>query len=244
MSDIITLGIDDLVVDLDELFPELPPGNIYIALTGGVESTILLYLMLEKYSANRIIACTFRFGDRRRWEFGNAKKMADKFGIRHVEAGYLENSAPLIKELPTSREYFNRENLVFNNIKQQDSTFVAGFTGKNTTTLDPENITPEEQSKYLIWYSVHRPFLKMDKHHTIDLFYKLGAENLLGLTQSCQRFGDRHCGDCHACWERIYAFEQLGKKDPAIYQQDYDLLAKKVKSYFHQRWPRHVKEAK
>ena len=242
MSDIITLGIDSLVVDLDKMFPELPLGNIYIALTGGVESTILLYLMLEKYSANRLIACTYRFGDRRSWEFANAKRIADMFGVRHIEAGYLVNSAIMAEDLPTAREYFNRENGVFNQVKRNDPSFVAGFTGKNTTSLDPEIITPEEQSKYLIWYNIHRPFLKMDKHNTTDLYYKLGVGNLLRFTQSCQRFGDHHCGECYACWERIYAFELLGKKDPAIYKQDYDLLAKQVKLYFLKRWPRHVKE--
>ena len=82
----------------------------------------------------------------------------------------------------------------------------------------------------------------MDKHNTTDLYYKLGVGNLLRFTQSCQRFGDHHCGECYACWERIYAFELLGKKDPAIYKQDYDLLAKQVKLYFLKRWPRHVKE--
>ena len=130
---------------------------------------------------------------------------------------------------------------MFKNVRS-DPLFVAGFTGKNTTTLDPEIITPEEQDKYLLWYGVHRPFLKMDKHHTIDMFYKLGADSLLAYTQSCQRSGRGHCGECYACWERIYAFDQLGKKDPAIYKQDYDLLVKQVKRFFYQRWPKRIKE--
>lgn len=243
MSDLITLGIDNLVVDLDEIFPQLPEGNIYIALTGGAESTILLYLMQEKYSKSNLIACTYRYGDRRLWEFDTAKKIADMFNIKHIEAGYLANSAIMAASLPTSKEYFNRENGVFNNVRK-DPKFVAGFTGKNTTTLDPENITPNEQSKYLQWFNVHRPFLKMDKHHTIDLFYKLGAEPLLQHTYSCQTGNQNmHCGECHACFERIDAFDRLGKKDPAIYMQDYDLLVRQVRESFHIKWPRKIKES-
>lgn len=242
MSNVITLGTNDLVVNLDEMFPDLPEGNIYVALTGGVESTILLYLMQEFYSIDRLVACTYKFGDRRAWEFEKAKHVADKLNVKHVEAGYINDSSIMAESLDTSRKYFNRENLVFYNVRKNDPLFVAGFTGKNTTTLDPENITPEEQSKYLVWYSVHRPFLLMDKHHTVDLFYKLGAEALLTHTHSCQTNGTMHCGDCHACWERIDAFDRLGRKDPAIYKQDYNQLVEQVRKYFHQRWPHRAKE--
>lgn len=240
-SNMITLGTNNQVVDLDVMFPVLPEGTIYIALTGGVESTILLYLMLEKYPADRLVACTYRYGDRRLWEYGNAAKIANMFGVKHVEAGYHANSHHMTVPLEP-RDYFNRENGVFDKVKKEDPTFVAGFTGKNTTTLDPENITPEEQIKYLEWFNVHRPFLMMDKHHTVDLYYKMGAEALLQHTHSCQTSGDEHCGDCHACWERIDAFDRLGRKDPAIYKQDYDLLVKQVRSFFHKRWPRNKKE--
>lgn len=243
MSDIVTLGVDNLVVDLDEMFPVLPPGNIYIALTGGVESTILLYLLLEKYDARRIIACTYRFGDRRAWEFNNAKNIATMLGVRHIEAGYIANSAVMAAKVPSSTAYFNRENAVFDNVRKDDPTFVAGFTGKNTTELDPEVVTREEQEKYLIWFNVHRPFLATDKHHSIDLYRKLGAFDLLQHTHTCQRGGrGQCCGECHACLERIDSFDRLGIKDPAIYTQDYDLIVRNVRKFFKEYRSKHAKE--
>jgi hypothetical protein len=162
------------------------------------------------------------------------------YGISHVEAGYMEKFVSYDNP-PTSLSYFNRENGVFEQVRK-DPHFVAGFTGKNTTTLDPEVITKEEQTKYLEWFNVHRPFLMMDKHHTLDLFYKLGVEHLLEHTYSCQRGGEHHCGECHACWERIDAFDRLGKRDPAIYNKDYDSLVVEVRNLFAKRWPRRTKE--
>lgn len=237
MSDVICLGKNNIQFDLDEMFPVLPPGNIYVALSGGVESTILLYLLQEKYSRDRLIGCTVKYGDRRFWEFNNAKKIANIFRIKHVQAGFVAKSAILARQFSSTQEYFNRENLVFYNVRQ-DPLFVAGFTGKNTTTLDPEIITPDEQSKYLTWYGVHRPFLEMDKYKTTELYYKLNVDHLLGQTHSCQVYGNVHCGRCHGCSERIDAFDRLGKKDPAIYKEDYDTLVKVVRESFHVKWPR------
>lgn len=235
LSDLFTIGVDNIVVDLDEMFPALPPGNIYVALTGGIESTLVLYLLIEKYSASRVIACTYRFGDRRAWEFGNAKAMAERLGVKHVEAGYLANSIGMAEQLPTPIAYFNRENGVFDNVRKMDPSFVAGFTGKNTTELDPEVVTREEQEKYLVWYNVHRPLLATDKHHSIDLLVKLGAEELLKYTHTCQRGGRGNaCGECHACFERVDAFDRLGMKDPAIYKQDYELIVSNVRKFFKQ----------
>ncbi len=228
------------VVDFDRMFPDLPAGNIYIALTGGVESTLILHLLTEFYPDRNIIPCTWRFGDRRPWEFKRARNIAGLFGLadKHIEAGYTRSSALMVQPMSDPKQYFNRENLVFLNVKKNDPQFVAGFTGKNTTTLDPECITPAEQEKYLQWFDIHRPFLTMNKVHTVGLYYELGLEYLLPYTHSCQRHGDNHCGVCHACNERVDAFDRLGKKDPAIYDRDYDTLVRDVRENFAKRWPR------
>ena len=131
----------------------------------------------------------------------------------------------------TVERYFNRENKLFDRVRTYPN-FVAGFTGKNTTTLDPEIITPEEQVHYLKHMNIHRPFLLMDKSHTIDLYYKLHIEDLLQHTHSCIQSGDAPCGSCHACYERIEAFDRLGRKDPAIYEQDYESLVQKVRRFY------------
>lgn len=217
-------------------FPELPAGNIYLALSGGVESTILLHLLLEQYPSRKVIPCTYRPPDRRQWEFTNALKISQLFGIGdlHVETSPIRKHKPFT----TVGEYFNNENRLFDLVRMHDRKYVAGFTGKNTTTLDPEIITPKEQLSYLKQERIYRPFLTFNKVDTVNLFYQYDCVYLLSHTHSCQTRGDIHCGQCHACWERIDAFTQLGKKDPAIYADDYEFLVKQVSKYFKTRWPR------
>lgn len=211
------------------MFPPLPKGNIYIALTGGVESTLVFWLLLSLYD-NPIKPCTYTWGDRRKWEIHNATRIARLLGgADPIIAGHSDKFTTY--NAPTVEQYFNRENKVFDKVRQ-DPSFVAGFTGKNTTTLDPEIITPEAQQYYLNRFSIHRPFLMLDKAHTIDLYYKLNVEHLLSHTHSCITRGNGHCGSCHACYERTEAFDRLGRKDPAIYMQDYDSLVNKVRRFY------------
>lgn len=248
MSDVFFLGEDKREFDLNKAFPPIPPGNIYVAFTGGIESTLVLHLMLERYSNRNIIPCTVRFGDRRLNEFEHARSMCAHLGVldKHVEAGYVPDSRVMFNTHTEPVLYFNKENLIFMKMREQDPLFVAGFTGKNTTTLDPEKITPEEQQKYLVWYDVHRPFLFLDKHHVIDLYYQLGVEDLLLFAHTCivaiekpNITGDRviptkdaHCGRCDACIERLEAFDRNGIKDPAIYDGDYEVLIKRARRIY------------
>lgn len=223
-------------LDLSVAFPPLPKGEIYCALSGGVESTILLHLLIEQYPDRIIHPCTYHGGDRRQWEYHRAIELSIFFNLRK----YWAETGPLRKldlnNTPTG--YFNNENRIFDLVRCNNPKFAAGFTGKNTTTLDPEIITPEEQIKNLQRYKIHRPFLLLNKVDTVNLYYRFDCAYLLQYTHSCQTRGDIHCGQCHACWERIDAFTQLGKKDPAIYADDYELLVKQVSKYFKTRWPR------
>lgn len=232
MTETMLLGDKQTLFSLDHSFPELPNGNIYCALTGGVESTLLLFLLQTQYHNHNIIPCTFTWSDRRQWEFHNAKRIARALNaLEPIVAGHRDRFDNSNVSLPTAERYFNRENKLFDQVRK-DPKFVAGFTGKNTTTLDPEIITPEAQDHFLFWFGVHRPFLKLNKAETIDIFYQLNIEHLLTLTHSCITNGESHCGSCHACYERIEAFDRLGKKDPAIYQHDYDSLVDKVRSFY------------
>ena len=248
LSDVFYIGNDKRKFDLNKLFPPMPPGNLYVAFTGGVESTLVLYLMLERYPNHNIIPCTWKFGDRRLNEYAHAQSMCAHLGVldKHILAGYSKSSAKIVDHPTEPIPYFNKENLVFHLIRKQDPNFVVGFTGKNTTLLDPEKITLEEQEKYLVWYDVHRPFLFLDKHHVVDLYYQLGVEDLLLFAHTCYvaieqknykgekiiSTKDAHCGICDACVERLEAFDRNGIKDPAIYDGDYEFLINRARRIY------------
>lgn len=66
-----------------------------------------------------------------------------------------------------------------------------------------------------VYYS---PFLFLHKPQILDIFYKLGHEDLLPYTYSCTMQPKIPCGNCYACEERAWGFKYLEKIDPLLTQ--------------------------
>ena len=58
------------------------------------------------------------------------------------------------------------------------------------------------------------PFNHLYKYHNIDIFFKLGIEELLALTHSCTQKPAGRCNKCYHCLERKCSFDVLGLTDP------------------------------
>ena len=63
--------------------------------------------------------------------------------------------------------------------------------------------------------TVHAPFVRMKKSETVRLGLALSVD--FGRTWSCYRGGEKACGTCPTCVERLGAFEQAGTRDPLCY---------------------------
>jgi hypothetical protein len=57
------------------------------------------------------------------------------------------------------------------------------------------------------------PFNHLYKYHTVDVFYKLGLEELFELTHSCTQMKTSRCNRCYHCLERKWGFDQINKVD-------------------------------
>lgn len=80
---------------LDSL-PELEDGeNVCIALSGGLDSTTLVYCLVRKYGSERVKALAFNFGQRHVNELDMATKTADYLGIDFdiIKLDYLRDIA-------------------------------------------------------------------------------------------------------------------------------------------------------
>ena len=63
---------------------------------------------------------------------------------------------------------------------------------------------------------LHTPFSRMTKADIVKLGEKLNVP--FKVTWSCYEGGEKHCGVCGTCIERIEAFELVGVKDPTMYE--------------------------
>lgn len=63
-------------------------------------------------------------------------------------------------------------------------------------------------------YQIVLPLAEMDRAAVIRLAQKLNVP--IDLTWSCHAEGERHCGRCYSCRQRLEAFTTLGISDPAF----------------------------
>ncbi len=64
--------------------------------------------------------------------------------------------------------------------------------------------------------TVHAPFIHQKKVESVRLGVRLGIN--FGYTWSCYRGGERACGKCPTCVERLNAFREAGITDPIPYE--------------------------
>lgn len=64
---------------------------------------------------------------------------------------------------------------------------------------------------------VHAPLIGLKKHEIITMGDSLGVD--FAHTWSCYRGGERACGTCPTCVERLNAWKQAGQQDPLPYDK-------------------------
>lgn len=82
--------------ELKSTLPELKEDeNIAIALSGGLDSTTLVYALVSKYGKDKVKALSFHFGQRHANELQYAIKTAKNLGIKHeiIHLDYLADIA-------------------------------------------------------------------------------------------------------------------------------------------------------
>lgn len=86
----------ELLQEVLDNLPELEEGkNVCLSLSGGLDSTTLLYVLVKKYGADRVKTLSFDFGQRHVIELEMASKSAINTGVYHkiIKLDYLRDIA-------------------------------------------------------------------------------------------------------------------------------------------------------
>ena len=215
-----------------------------LILSGGVDSTTLLYKMLS--DGYEVTALTFNYAQRHKKEIDCAQAIAERLHIRHkivdlrTLASLLGDSALLGgKDVPSchytedaaKKTVVPNRNMIMLSVAagyaeahEIPEVFYAAHKNDSTIYPDcrPEFVQALRPAIRLAtaWHPVElqAPFVDMSKAEIVRM--GLALEVPYELTWSCYQGAERPCRTCPTCIERVEAFALNGRQDPLVEDGD------------------------
>jgi len=124
-------------MNMNEALSKLPdtPHNVVSVLSGGLDSTIMTYILVKKYGADRVFALSYNYGQKQKLELDMAAKTCAHLGVAHkiLDLGILGDIAkqvsaniggtdvamPTIKDVlgdPQPKTYVPFRNMILNSL--------------------------------------------------------------------------------------------------------------------------------
>lgn len=220
-----------------------------LILSGGVDSSTLLYYLLSK--GYEVSAITFIYGQRHSKEVEFAKKLvekAKKFGKLEHRIVDISSIHDLISKGAITGEdgipegFYTEERQKATIVPNRNMILLSIAVGyavkiganevhyaahKSDYSVYPdcrkEFIKALDTAIYLgnLWSPVElkAPFVEMKKSEIVSLGLKLGVP--YELTWSCYRGEERPCLTCGTCVERTEAFLSNGIRDPLLNEEEW-----------------------
>lgn len=214
-----------------------------IILSGGLDSTTLMYDLLNK--GIEVHAISFFYGQRHSKELECAHILCDKLNVPHkiIDLEVLNDIAPSVltkNELPIPDGEYNEDDIKLMTVPNRNMVMIALATsyaisiganyvaygahaGDHALYADctPKFVRAMEKAVEVCDYTGIKllvPYLYMTKGEIAKVGLSLGVD--YSLTWSCYKGGDLACGKCATCRERLEAFIFAGSKDPIEYEED------------------------
>lgn len=185
-----------------------------IMLSGGLDSAILLYLLLKE---NKDVSMQ---------PFSIPKNDSSHLFVPNI-LKYFENcfdisiSNTILVGDPTAHHSQQSTTAVKQILSQYaEIDFIYFATNQNPShSFDysqfksgefPNRVQESDHPKILM------PFIKMYKDEILKIVFDNRQEELLKLTHTCTEQKTGRCGQCFQCKERAWAFGQLDQTDPGI----------------------------
>lgn len=212
-----------------------------VILSGGLDSTTLLYDSV-KWSSH-LEAISFFYNQKHKRELELAAKTCEKLGIKHTIIdisflGEISKSALTTQDHEVPEGHYADENMkqtVVPNRNMIMMSIAAAYAlnndfGQMTIGVHAGDhaIYPDCRAGFIGYMakafsmcdwnklSLRAPYLRMSKGDIIKRGLQLNVD--YSLTQTCYKGGEKACGKCGSCVERLEAFAQNNATDPLDYE--------------------------
>lgn len=176
-----------------------------ILLSGGIDSAILLYLLIKANLNIQIQPFTIAKSD---GAYLYADPIIDHFNKKFnllIPKTIVVGNPNVYHRLQSTtavKEIFEKYPVDYLYIGlNQNPPELANLPGA------PIRSTSSSDSRVLL------PFVDLYKHNILEFMYADNQEDLIDITHSCTEQSVGRCNKCWQCTERAWAFEQLGKTD-------------------------------
>jgi len=176
-----------------------------LMLSGGIDSAILLYLLIKSNPNIQLQPFTIPKTD-------GAYLYADPI-IEHFNKKFKLNISKTIKVGDPTVYHRLQSTTAINDIFEKypvDFLFIG--INQNPPELASLPNAPKRDTKSLNPRIIF-PFVDLYKHNILQFMYDNQQEDLINITHSCTERQTERCNVCWQCKERAWAFKQLDKLD-------------------------------
>lgn len=234
---------------------EARPRSVVVVYSGGMDSTVMLYQLLEQ-GVNVKGALSIDYGQKHRKELGRAAEICQTLGVNHRTADLrsistlfgkssLTNSCEAVPEGHYEEDSMKstvvpNRNMILLSIAtawaislEAEAVAYAAHGGDHAIYPDCREDFAAALNKAIElcdWHEVrlYRPFVSLSKAEIVSEGTRLGVP--FAQTWSCYKGEDLHCGCCGTCVERREAFHLAGVTDLTVYVPNAPTVEELVKS--------------
>lgn len=182
-----------------------PMLNYGILLSGGLDSALLLFLLIKSELNIKIQPFTIpKFDGSVLYANPIIEHFNKNFDVnipRTIVVGDPTGHHSLLNKIATRQIFSNYKiDILFNALNKVPNELMLD----NSYPRRPSSSTDKK---------VVLPFIELFKTHIVDFMFEYEQQELMKLTHSCTEERFRRCKVCWQCKEREWAFSQLGQID-------------------------------
>ena len=188
------------------LLPSIRKLKIAIFISGGIDSAILYYMLLQENKNLGNLHEITPFTVLRK----EGSKHFAKPVIAHINSCY---ELPYLDPIIVGDNTLSEEEQVKSGVRD---VWKLGFNRAYTGLIEqlPQHMIDWTPIPYQESYRFKAPLCNLNKSHIIDLIIQLNQSALFYITHSCSVQEIGRCNYCNGCNERKWAFDQLSLTDP------------------------------